>query len=240
MNYAADHALYPATPSISAFEVDTVHLSNPIHLKQIADYLEISLEELEFLNPMYKHSFIPESKNCKPLCLPVDKVGLYLTNEKDIHADIRRKEVEDSLAGKDAEQLIPESITHHVRSGEFLGYIANKYQCSVRDLMSWNNLRSTRINPGDKLTIFVKNKPSSTQTAEKQEVKEVKSDEIKTAQTSSSNTKYQMHTVKSGDTLWDIAKLYGDTTVNDLKRLNSDVNFRRLKPGMKVKVKVIS
>ena len=48
---------------------------------------------------------------------------------------------------------------------------------------------------------------------------------------------YQVHIVKSGDTLWDIAKKYEGTTVNDLKRLNSDLNFKRLKPGMKVKVK---
>ena len=48
------------------------------------------------------------------------------------------------------------------------------------------------------------------------------------------------YVVKKGDTLWDIAKEYNGTTVNDLKRLNSNLNFKRLKPGMKVKVKVIS
>jgi len=51
--------------------------------------------------------------------------------------------------------------------------------------------------------------------------------------------KYQVHVVRSGDTLWDIAKEYTDTSVNDLKRLNGNLDFRRLKPGMQVKVKEI-
>jgi membrane-bound lytic murein transglycosylase D len=45
-----------------------------------------------------------------------------------------------------------------------------------------------------------------------------------------------MHTVQSGDTLWDIAKKYPGISVNDLKNANSSLNFNRLKPGQKIKI----
>jgi membrane-bound lytic murein transglycosylase D len=157
------------------------------------------------------------------LCLPTDKIGLFLTNEKNIYVDIRRKEISDSIAGK-AKQIIehPELIVHRVRSGEFLGYIAEKHGVTVRQLMAWNNLRSSRLKIGDKLKVYIKSKA----VAKKRSVaKPVKSGN------------YQVHVVKSGDTLWDIAQLYNGTSVNDLKKLNSNLNFKRLKPGMKVKVK---
>ncbi len=43
--------------------------------------------------------------------------------------------------------------THTVKSGDSLGALATKYHCSVSDLMSWNNLRSSVIQPGQKLRI---------------------------------------------------------------------------------------
>ncbi|WP_347320003.1 peptidoglycan DD-metalloendopeptidase family protein [Rossellomorea sp. RS05] len=43
------------------------------------------------------------------------------------------------------------------------------------------------------------------------------------------------HTIKSGDTLWDIAKAYG-TSVKDLERLNPSVDAKALKIGAKLNV----
>jgi membrane-bound lytic murein transglycosylase D len=46
--------------------------------------------------------------------------------------------------------------------------------------------------------------------------------------------------IQPGDTLWDIAKKYNGITVNDLKQMNNHLNFKHLKPGMKIKVPVSS
>lgn len=45
------------------------------------------------------------------------------------------------------------ATTHTVRRGENLGLIAERYGTTVRDIMNANNLRSTRIYPGQKLSI---------------------------------------------------------------------------------------
>ena len=228
MRYAEEHDLYALNTQLFDYKVDTVEIKRGISFDQLANYINVSEEELAFFNPMYKLNYIPESESGNTLCLPVSKIGLYLSNEQGIYADLRRKEREDSIAGKEQEELIPEFLVHRVRSGEFLGYIANKYRVSVRDLMVWNNLRSTRLNPGDRLTVYTKGNAPQREVASKSEP------------TLKNNGNYKVHIVRSGDTLWDIAKKYDNTSVNDLKRLNSNLNFKRLKPGMKVKVKSIS
>ena len=238
MNYPTEHGIYPKELRAEIFETDTIYLNEAMSFKKIASFLEISEEDLAFYNPQYKLNYIPKSDKDLPLCLPNKLIGEYLSNEREIFAEIRKQEIKDSIAGVEAKPELPPSITHYVRSGEFLGYIAEKHHVSVKNIMEWNNMYSTRINPGDKLIIYTNTKyssKSSNTTAQKTVVKE----EPKKSTTNSSKTKYQFHTVKRGDTLWDIAKYYENTTVNDLKRLNSGMNFRRLKPGMQVKVKEI-
>jgi len=48
--------------------------------------------------------------------------------------------------------------------------------------------------------------------------------------------KFRYHVIRSGDTLWDIAKLYEGVTINQIKELNQILNAKKLKPGMKIKI----
>jgi membrane-bound lytic murein transglycosylase D len=45
-------------------------------------------------------------------------------------------------------------IAYRIRPGDTLGTIASQYGTTIRDLQTWNGLRSTRIVAGDTLTIF--------------------------------------------------------------------------------------
>ncbi|KAA3650423.1 MAG: LysM peptidoglycan-binding domain-containing protein [Bacteroidetes bacterium] len=228
MNYYKEHQISANVLNEYAFLTDTIQLNRDYKFSQIAEYIDISEEKLVFLNPAYKLKYIPKTKSTQSLCLPIEKVGLFLANEEAIVADIRRIEIADSIAGKEQKEILPESIQHIVRSGEFLGSIANKYNCTVSQLMTWNNRRSTRLNPGDKLIIYTNGKSFVSDVPKEKEPATLKKD-----------GKYKVHIVRSGDTLWDIAKEYNGTSVNDLKKLNSNLDFKRLKPGMQVKVKEI-
>ena len=111
---------------------------------------------------------------------------------------------------------------HTVKNGENLGLIAKKYNCSVTDLKSWNKLSGNTIQPNQKLIVYAPAAVSNSSTG-----------------SSSSNkvsSSYVYHTVKKGDTLWDIAKLYDGVTVDQIKKLNNISNSKRLKPGQKIKV----
>ena len=58
---------------------------------------------------------------------------------------------------------------------------------------------------------------------------------VKKTTTASSNTGAKYYTIKKGDTLWDVANAKG-LSVNELQKLNSTLNFKRLQPGMKIVV----
>ncbi len=49
------------------------------------------------------------------------------------------------------------AFSYRIRPGDTLGTIANEYGTTVRELQSWNRLRSTRIAAGNLLTIYRKN-----------------------------------------------------------------------------------
>lgn len=226
MNYSVEHNIFPTNPQYTCIKYDTVHITRGIQFSELSRYLDIPVKDIAYFNPMYKSALIPKSDKPLPLCLPSDKVGLYLTNERNIFADLDRKNLVDSVKlEEEVAEINNESIAiHRVKSGEYLGYIAKKYNVSVSNLMAWNNLRSTRLNPGDRLTIY----SNGSSPTPKPIVSQV---------LPSSDFKY--HVIQPGDTLWDIAKKYNGISVTDLKNINNNLNFKHLKPGMKIKVPVV-
>ena len=100
----------------------------------------------------------------------------------------------------------------------------------MSDLRAWNHLHGNTIHAGQRL-VLRRDEPSSV-TAAKAPEKSSKKDDDK------GGTEYIYHTVQPGDTLWGIAQNYPGVTVEDLKRLNGDMNTRHLSVGEKIKVGV--
>ena len=105
---------------------------------------------------------------------------------------------------------------HVVKSGETLGKIAQKYKCSVTDLKKWNNLKSNTIKVGQKLKVYPPESSGKQTTGQNN---------------TSTGTTY---TVKSGDSLWSIAKKY-NVTVDYIKKKNN-LKSNELKVGQKLKL----
>ena len=79
-----------------------------------------------------------------------------------------------------------EQKIHVVKSGENLSLIAKKYKCTVTELKTWNNLKSTNLSVGQKLKVY----PPATQT------------QTQTQTQTTTSGGYVIYTVKSGDNLW--------------------------------------
>lgn len=132
---------------------------------------------------------------------------------------------------------------HTVKNGETLSSIAKKYGCTISQLKKWNNLRSTRINRGQRLTVSVK-------TTEKVVIKTAPRATAETASAdtpSASSGKYAkelaelessdeegFHTVKKGETLYYLSLHYG-CKVDDLKKWN-DLKSPSISAGQKLRV----
>lgn len=113
--------------------------------------------------------------------------------------------------------------TYTVRSGDNLFAIGQRFGASVQNLKDWNQLSSGSIFPGQKLLV-------SLNSADVQTV----SDAASVSGASASSVLW--HTVKSGDTLWDISRKYG-VSVEDIQGWNS-LQSGRLNPGNRLKIKV--
>jgi len=61
-------------------------------------------------------------------------------------------------AGSSAQRLAnnSDSITYRVRKGDSLSSIAKRHGVNIKDVMRWNS-DTANLQPGDKLTLFVKN-----------------------------------------------------------------------------------
>ncbi len=210
MNYPAEHNLYPTRPSILFEEIDTVVVKDILSFDQIAEYLKIPKEEIEFLNSAYKTGIIPSGKDQKYILRLQQKyIGAFIENEQGLYAYKTSKGIEKEKLLAEVKNTNEQSI-HVVRKGENLGLIAKKYHCSVNNLKSWNNLRSTNLRIDQKLVVMSPGK-SSGSSAKKVEEKPKEIVQV--------SKDPNQHIVSDGETLASIAQK-NNCTAEDLKKWN--------------------
>jgi membrane-bound lytic murein transglycosylase D len=240
MSYHAEHNLWAVAPRKTFFDVDTVAVRQQVTFGQLEAVLNISHDELEFLNPMYKLGVIPVSfKEPYTLVLPVSKVGNFVSNEEAIYNYIKTDTAMTSLA------ITAVKTTHVVKKGETITTISRRYKCSVTDIRAWNGLKSNTLRPGQKLTIYTPGKapmpatstntPATTEKTPPATTTKTETKTTTTTTTETAGTKYKYYTIKSGDNLWTVAQKYG-TTVDALKKLNGYGAKVVLHTGDKIKV----
>ncbi|MDC9721168.1 MAG: LysM peptidoglycan-binding domain-containing protein [Urechidicola sp.] len=224
--YADEHGIVSKKAYINKFETDTIHIKKQVTFEQINKYLDVDIELLQFLNPQYKLDIIPYVKDRNYyITLPLYNVGQFTSNEKDLYAFVDAEEAK-------REQTLPEyiemgdRIRYKVKSGDYLGKIAEKYGVSVSSIKRWNGLRTNNLRVGQRLSIY----PRKIATTSKPKTATTK----KVVKTPSGN--YETYTVKSGDSLWTISQKYSKVTVQNLKEWNNIWSATSLKIGMKLKI----
>ena len=80
MTYYSLHNICPMSSRLPA-QTDTVMVTKKIHLEQIAKVLNVDIEMLRALNPMYRHDIIPGNTEPYALRLPLSDVNRYIENE---------------------------------------------------------------------------------------------------------------------------------------------------------------
>ena len=225
MNNAAAHNIYPVMPQSTYFEMDTVHVSKPLEFSQLAENLDMQVGDIAYFNPTYKLNSIPAYSNkTSILYLPHEKAELFVQNEDTIYAmAVKAKPNQGTKVKKFSE----DRVVYTVRSGDYLGKIANRYHVSVSSIMKWNGLRSNKLRIGQKLVIY----PSSKYKASANTKKSTKTIPKKVVTTK--DTKFTYYQIQSGDTLWDIAKAQG-VTIEKIKEWNSGLKDSNLKVGTKI------
>jgi membrane-bound lytic murein transglycosylase D len=258
MNYYREHNITPVQIDIP-LAVDTVMVSHDIHLEQIAAVLDLPLEELKALNPQYRTGLVPGKTRPSSITLPVDRLGEFIDMADTItgyRKDQYLTRVNQTSAPTQSTCTTPDingrtKLTYVVRDGDNLGFISEWYNVGLSDLRYWNNIYRNTIRVGQKLTIYVDpakaeyySKVNTMSFADKQKRAGNNTVSVSTASvpanvpvTASADADYEFYTVRTGDTIWDIAKLFDGVSATDILRLNNISDASRIQVGQKLRIR---
>ena len=165
MTYYKQHNISPSLAS-KPLITDTVSVNRRIHFAQIAEVLNIPIEEIRTFNPQYRADVIPGDNHPYTLVLPSQQVYSFIMSEDSIdnyrddlyaHREVvepggQVSTAEEYISGRNSSGEV-RTITHKVGRGETLSTIAAQYGMTTDELMTMNNMSSQRIRRGDNLTV---------------------------------------------------------------------------------------
>jgi membrane-bound lytic murein transglycosylase D len=170
MNHSEDHLIYRAPLTLPRY-TDTLRVTEPLHLQQVADVLDIPIAQLRDLNPQYRRDVVPgTAQKAYAIRIPQERIAAFIDLQDSIFA------YKDSVFfDPDKQVATPQQVSaayqvdlpadkydkliYTVRSGDNVGYVADWYDVRASDLRYWNNIRRNLIKVGQKLVIY---KPKGT------------------------------------------------------------------------------
>ncbi len=189
---------------------DIVTIDYVVDLGVVAKCVGSTEDGIKDLNPELRTWVTPVLSKHYPtydLKLPAGTKDLYL-------AEIEK-----------VEDLTPDRrVRYIVKRGDTLGEIAARFGVSWTSIKQWNDIRGTRIYPGQSLYIKPGKSWSKSSHAAASSPAPVEK-----------GSDYVVYRIQRGDTLSEIAANYG-VSVSSIKQWNGISNSRKIKPGQKLKI----
>jgi len=164
-------------------QITNINIESQLDLAKAAKLADLSLAELQRLNPGFNR-WATDPDGPHNLLIPNHKV-----------ADFEKKL--DKLPQK--ERLAWQR--YKIKNGDNLGEIAHEFNTDIRLIKQINNIKGTQIRAGKHLLIPVAAQSLDSYVLSQQQ-------RLETTQNRQRKGDKTSHTVKSGDTLWDIGQLY--------------------------------
>ena len=143
--FAHKHEIKMKSKEMKLALTDSIPIKKMVSFSHIADKIGVPLDTLNFLNPSYIHSIIPNVKNKQYyLTLPQAYTDAFIEKEPEIYnmADLDYNSREKPLP-----QLyeLNSRTVYRVVNGDFLGKIARNYGVRVSDIKKWNKLKDDKL-----------------------------------------------------------------------------------------------
>ncbi|MCL2247382.1 MAG: LysM peptidoglycan-binding domain-containing protein, partial [Lentimicrobiaceae bacterium] len=242
VNYHLEHGI-PFAELTIPFAVDTVMVKKELHLQQVAEVLEIDLEELKILNPQYKRLVVPAYSHPYPIRLKHADILRFIELEDSIyhykHGEFfyPMKVYEGLFTGIPVNSSDYKKVYHTVKQGENLGSVAGKYGLSVFEIKKMNNLSSNSVKSKQKLLVgyeYLK-QPQDTTKSQNQNVNLQVQKQNAVVIPKPDENSLTVYTIQKGDTLSVIAARYG-TTVRKICEHNNIQSTSTLNIGQKLRI----
>jgi membrane-bound lytic murein transglycosylase D len=184
---------------------EEVMVGSQIDLALAADMAGLTVKELHALNPGYNR-WATDPNGPYHLLLPVDRVENFT----------------DELAKTDSSERL-NWVRHKVKSGDSLLKLAKQYHTTTDIITQVNELKSNVIIAGEHLIIPVALKSLDSYSLSQDQ-------RLAKTQSKKSGSYKLKHTVKSGDTFWDISREY-KVNLRQLAKWNGMAPTDTLRPG---------
>ena len=257
MEYYHLHQLEPAYPELDLQLTESIQVYDYISFFRIAQITELPIETIEELNPAFNRGFIPASKEGHSLILPsrVSKAVADYLALKESDQENTMKHIQPVFKEEIVEEQLETNYaasTYVVQEGEQLEGIAQKLDCSVYNLIAWNDLEEMALSPNQQLNYYTPTevkrfKPFTIEgiapidrlemTLEEKETIDL--DYLKVKSQTFRHKKYLYYVPTTVETWAEIADHFDNVSVESLIKLN---NARPLEPprvGSKVKIRKI-
>lgn len=184
-NFYKEHGIKPTPPALF-IETDSVLVNKWLSFQQIENTIQVPVEQMRKLNPVFKKDVIPYNVEGYLIRLPKAKGKLFgllndtvykpLPNPGDFTpvavqktpADTGTKSTSTTSAAKDPKAASEQTATadkpkfdkqrvyYTVKKGDIMANMADWFDVTPQEIKSWNKLKSDRLMAGQKLTIWVK------------------------------------------------------------------------------------
>ena len=227
--------------------MDTLHVAYDLRFDAITSILGLPIDRLRAINPTLCADRVPAFRSFQ---LPRGEAVRFVQFADSVqHLQQRMHDLAAAASVPEPETVerTPdgrEAIYYRVRSGDYLGRIASRFGVKVSQIKTWNKLRNDNIDAGEQLVIYVsptkrvryereaenttEEDGPTNQTLTKPTSPEVRPIAPRTA------TTYSWYTVRSGDSLYTIAKRYPGVDAKNLMDYNGI--SAEIRPGQKLKI----
>ncbi len=182
MNYYCEHNISPMLTDLPV-KTDTVMVNRDIHFQQIAQVLDMDIDQIRELNPQYRRDIVNGSSGPSDLRLPCNYINAFIDKEDSIY-----NYKEDELLSKRAEVVVNNDQPTYRRStgsrssgksssrnasrkskkskkgksggksitikqGDTLSQIAQRNGTTVKKLKQLNNISGSNIRAGKKIRV---------------------------------------------------------------------------------------
>lgn len=260
MTYLATQAeqLGIAPIHVTPFEpADTIRSAKELRITAIAAAQGIAKDRLRALNPTLCSDHVPAYHTLLIPCGERQRYEAMADSVQRFQQWLAETERKASEPGEDVVAKGPEgreAIYYRVRSGDYLGRIAQRFKVKVSQLKAWNRMRSDNIDVGEELVIWVtpaqrarfeKEKGGSeeddgptNQAASRTEAVAANTPAVQPAAkpATKDDAGFTWYTVRKGDSLYGIAKRYPGVDADSLMRVNGIT--ADIRPGQRIKVPV--
>jgi membrane-bound lytic murein transglycosylase D len=228
---AKDPERYGFDPPVEkAWEVEQVRVPSAIDLRHIARVVNVTHEEIHYLNPALRHGVTPLNRGEYEVNLPSGTRELLLAQVDQLPRTYRRhRPVVRASANHGTDR-------YRVKPGDSLGRIASRHRTTPAVIARLNDMRVNetlragvvlKLPHGKRLT---EPAVASAPTNGSRTVASV-------ASRSAATVRSLFHVVRRGDTLWGIAKAYA-VTPDDLRRWNDLRSRDSIQPGQSLRVAI--